>query len=295
MTRSPRPVAGWRRALLGVLGELLGSIAWLLRIRRRVVLGNLRLAFPELSEVERRRIGRRCFRNLGRMVPEFLLSSRMSAAELETFFVYDGLERLEAERARGRGVIVCTGHFGHFEMLGAVHALKGIPITMITRRLGRSRLNDLWRGARERAGVEDLVARRGGTLAAARRALKEGRVLGYIIDQNQPFRRAIFPTFFGVKAATAATPAVLAIRTKAPVFFAVAVPLEGGRHRVVVEGPLAPPATGRGQDAVLAFTQDLNDRLEKWVRAYPEAWYWLHRRWKTRPAGEGGPSTGGAA
>ncbi|HUK66398.1 MAG TPA: lipid A biosynthesis acyltransferase [Anaeromyxobacteraceae bacterium] len=294
MTDRPGPLARVERAALRGLGEFVGVLAWLLRVRRRVVLANLRLAFPQLSERERRRIGKKCYVNLGRMAPEFLLAPRLTTAEIDRFFDYDGFDRLEAERARGRGVIVCTGHFGHFEMLAAVHALKGIPITMITRPMGRSRLNDLWRGTRARAGVEDLIARKGETLKAARRALAAGRVLGYVIDQNQPARRAIFPRFFGVPAATSATPAVLALRTGTPVFFAVALPLDGGRHRVVIEGPLAVPTSGRRDEDVLAFTQDLNDRLERWVRAYPEQWYWLHRRWKTRPSGEGGRG-GGAA
>jgi KDO2-lipid IV(A) lauroyltransferase len=149
--------------------------------------------------------------------------------------------------------------------------------------MGKSGANDAWRRARRRAGVEDLVVTKGETLKAARRALAAGRVLGYVIDQNQPRRRAIFPTFFGVPAATSATPALLARRTGAAVVFVVAVPLAGGRHRVVIEGPLDPPDTGDHARDALAFMQDLNDRLERWVRAHPECWYWLHRRWKTRP------------
>ena len=122
--------------------------------------------------------------------------------------------------------------------------LRGVPITMITRPMGKSGANDLWRRAREQAGVEDLAVERGQTLRAATRSLKAGRVLGYVIDQNQPRRRAIFPTFFGVPAATAPTPAVLAMRTGAAVVFTLSVPLGDGRHKVVIEGPIEPPDTG---------------------------------------------------
>jgi KDO2-lipid IV(A) lauroyltransferase len=165
----------------------------------------------------------------------------------------------------------------------------GVPITTITRRMGRAGANDAWRRARARTGVEELVVKKGETLKAAVRALRQGRVLGYVIDQNQPRHRAIFPTFFGVPAATSPAPAILAIRTGAAVIFIVAVAQADGRHRVVIEGPLRVPRTGdRGRD-VLAFMQDLNDRLERMVRAHPEQWYWLHRRWKTRPGEAGGP------
>lgn len=271
------------RRLLDALGAFAGWLLWALHVRRRVVMENLRLAFPEKGEAERRAIARATFVNLGRMAPEFFLAPRMTREELGRVFVYEGWEKFEAARARGRGVIACTAHFGNFELLAAVHNLKGVPITMITRAMGRSRFNDLWRGARARAGVEDLVVKKGETLRAAVRSLKEGRVLGYVIDQNQPRRRAVFPTFFGVPAATSPAPAVLSLRTGAAVVFVLDVPLEGGRHRVVLEGPLEVPDTGDRDRDVLSFMQDLNDRLERHVRQHPSRWYWLHRRWKTRP------------
>jgi KDO2-lipid IV(A) lauroyltransferase len=278
-----RPVPRWVRSVLYALGAFLGWLAWTLRVRRRVVLENLRLAFPEKTEADRRAIARATYRNLGRMAPEFLLVPRLTRAELDAIFEYEGWERYEAARARGKGVIACTAHFGNFEVLAAAHTLRGVPITMISRAMGKSGANDLWRRARLRAGVEDLVVKKGETLKAARHALASGRVLGYVIDQNQPPRRAIFPAFFGVPAATSATPAVLALRSGAAVVFVLAVPKGDGRHRVVIEGPLEVPDTGDRERDVLLFTQDLNDRLERWVRAHPEHWYWLHRRWKTRP------------
>jgi KDO2-lipid IV(A) lauroyltransferase len=274
------------RAWLLAFGTALGWIVWSLGIRRRVVAENLRLAFPEKSDVERRRIARETFLNLGRMIPDFLRVPYLSKEELERLFVYEGWEGFERAKAAGKGIVACTGHFGNFDMLAAAQTLRGIPITMITRQMGKSGANDLWREARRRSGVEDLVVQKGETLKAATRALKSGRVLGYVIDQNQPKRRAIFPTFFGVPAATSATPAWLSLRTGAAVIFTLAVPLGDGRQKVVVEGPLAVPDTGDRERDVLAFMQDLNDRLERWVRLHPSHWYWLHRRWKTRPDGE---------
>jgi KDO2-lipid IV(A) lauroyltransferase len=274
------------RSALHAFGTGLGWLVWALHVRRGVVLANLRLAFPEKSEAERRAIARGTYLNLGQMIPDFLRVPSLTREELERLFVYEGWDGYEKARAMGKGIVACTGHFGNFDLLAAAQTLRGIPITMITRKMGKSGANDLWREARRRSGVEDLQVSKGETLKAATRALKSGRVLGYVIDQNQPQRRAIFPTFFGVPAATSATPAFLALRTGAAVIFTVSVPLEDGRHKVVVEGPLSVPDTGDRERDVLAFMQDLNDRLEKYVRLYPERWYWLHRRWKTRPDGE---------
>jgi KDO2-lipid IV(A) lauroyltransferase len=284
-------ILGWLlaripRRWLDAFGAAIGALIWALGIRRRVVLDNLRLAFPEKGEEERREIARRTYRNLGQMIPDFLRVPFLPREEIERMFVYEGWEKFEEARARGKGVIAATGHFGNFDLLAAAHTLKGVPITTISRQMGKSGANDLWRAIRRRSGVEDLVVTKGSTIAAATRSVRSGRVLGYVIDQNQPLRHAIFPTFFGVPAATAPTPAVLAMRSGAAVVFTLSVPLGDGRHKVIVEGPLDPPDTGDRERDVLAFMQDLNDRLERWIRVYPDRWYWLHRRWKTRPPEE---------
>src|SRR5512138_466782 len=276
------------RRWLEAFGAFLGALIWVLGIRRRVVLDNLRLAFPEKSEAERIAIARRTYRNLGQMIPDFLRVPFLPREEIARIFEYDGWEVMEAAQAKGQGIICCTAHFGNFDLLAAAHTLRGIPVTMITRQMGKSGANDLWRAIRKRSGVEDLVVSKGSTLAAAVKSVHSGRVLGYVIDQNQPLRHAIFPTFFGVPAATAPTPAVIAMRSGAAVLFTVSVPLGDGRHKVIMEGPLVPPDTGDRDRDVLAFMQDLNDRLERWVRVYPDRWYWLHRRWKTRPTERGG-------
>jgi KDO2-lipid IV(A) lauroyltransferase len=277
------------RRVLIALGGFLGWLLWVLHVRRGVVMGNLRLAFPEWTEAKRRQVARQTYRNLGRMAPEFLLVSRLDKDELERMFVYDPgtVDTVLAARASGRPMVVCTAHFGNFENLAAVHNLKGYPITMVVRALGGGWFGRFWNRGRSKAGLEVLEVTRGETLKAAQRAMRQGRVLGYVIDQNMSARRAIFPTFFGVPAATAPTPAYLAMRSGAVIFFMLDVPLPDGRHRLVVEGPLEVPDTGDRDADVLAFMQDLNDRLERWVRLYPDRWYWLHRRWKTRPPAPG--------
>lgn len=270
------------RRLLLHLGALLGVVAFALRVRRRVVLENLALAFPEKPERERRAIARATYVHFGRVMVEFLLLPRLAPDEAAKIFVWDGFERYEAAKAGGHGIIACTAHYGNFEVLAAANTMAGIPITMVSRAMGRSRFNDLWRGTRAKAGVEDLVVGRGNVVRGAIRALERGRVLGYVIDQNEPSHHAVFPTFFGVPAATSPTPAVLARRTGAAVIFLVAIPLPDGRHRIVVDGPLELRDTGDGEADDRELMQRMNDLLERRVREHPECWYWFHRRWKRR-------------
>jgi Kdo2-lipid IVA lauroyltransferase/acyltransferase len=288
----PRPI------LMG-FGAFLGWLIWTLGIRRRVTLENLRLAFPEKTEAERRAIARANYRHLGQMIPDFLRVPTMSPEELDRVFVYQGWENYLKAAALGKGVIACTAHFGNFDLLASANTRRGVPITQVAREMGKNFANDLLREARRRSGVHELVVKRGQTMRAIIRALGENRVIGYVIDQNQPVR-PIFPTFFGVPAATAATPAYLARRTGCAVIFTLSVPLGDGRHQVLIEGPLDVPDTGDAAADDLAFMQLLNDKLELWVRRHPERWYWLHRRWKTRPparpaAAPSAPATAGGA
>jgi KDO2-lipid IV(A) lauroyltransferase len=279
------------RPILSAVGSFLGWLLWTLRVRRRVVMDNLRLAFPEKSEAERLAIARGNFRHLGQMIPDFLRVPSMRPEELDRVFVYDGWENFETAAARGKGVIACTAHFGNFDLLSSANTRRGVPITQIARVMGKNPVNDLWRAARRRSGVDELVVRPGQTVRALIKALKARRVIGWTIDQNQP-DRPVFPTFFGVPAATAATPAYLARLTGCAVIFTLSVPLGDGRHKVLIEGPLDPPATGDHEADDLAFMQILNDKLEHWVRLHPDRWYWVHRRWKTRPPPPAAAPTG---
>lgn len=291
MTRLLDLLAKIPRPVLMAFGAFLGWLIWTLRIRRRVALENLRLAFPEKTEAERRAIARANFRHLGEMIPDFLRVPTLSPEELDRIFVYQGWENYERAAARGKGIIACTAHFGNFDLLASANNRRGVPITQIARAMGKNVANDLIRETRRRSGIEELVVRPGQTVRAVIKALHQNRVIGWVIDQNQPVR-PIFPTFFGVPAATAATPAFLARRTGCAVLFTLSVPLGDGRHEVLIEGPLEVPDTGDPEADDLAFMQRLNDKLEAWVRRYPERWYWVHRRWKTRPpaGGRRGPA-----
>jgi KDO2-lipid IV(A) lauroyltransferase len=271
--------------VIAAFGAALGWLIWAARIRRKVVLENLARAFPEKSDAERLEIARRTFLSLGQMLFDFLRVPYLPAAELERVFVAEGWDCYERAAARGTGVVACTAHFGNFEALAGAHTMRGVPITTISRQMADNWINRAWRAFRHKSGVDEIVVQRNATFKAASRALKARRVLGFVIDQNDTSRSAVFPTFFGVPAATSPTPAWLALRTGAAVVFVLSYPLGDGRHRVILEGPLEVPDTGDRDRDVLAFMQDLSGRLERWIRERPEQWYWLHRRWKTRPPG----------
>ena len=272
----------WARFLLRA-GEILGSVAWALGVRKQVALDGLRRAFPERTDQERRETARAAYRLLGRTLAEVVLSPRLPDAELEQLIRFDNWERYEAARAAGCGVVIAVAHFGNWELLARAAVRRGMELTAITRAL-KGRINQPILAARRREGGMRELPDRGSTEAALR-LLRRGETLGVIVDQNMRPSRGIFVDFFGEQACTTPAAAVFALRTGAQLMAVVSVRGPDGSHRVRFEGPFAPPPGARGRSAVRALTQEVTRAVEGAVRAHPDHWFWVHRRWKTRPPG----------
>jgi Kdo2-lipid IVA lauroyltransferase/acyltransferase len=269
----------WARFLLA-LGEALGSAAWGVGFRRRVALDGLRRAFPEWTEEDRRAMGRAAYRQLGRSLAEVALARNLRDADLDDLVRFDNWEVYESARALGRGVVVAVAHFGNWEVLARACARRGVPLTAITRAL-RGRLNQQLLAARREGGLRELPDK--GSTGAALRLLRRGETLAVVVDQNMRPSRGVFVDFFGTPACTTPAAAVLALRSGAPLLAAFPVRAADGTHRVRLEGPFSPPPGARGRSAVLALTQEVTRAVERAVRERPDHWFWVHRRWKTRP------------
>jgi Kdo2-lipid IVA lauroyltransferase/acyltransferase len=269
----------WARFVIA-LGEAAGTLAFLLGLRRQVALDGLRRAFPQLSEPERRTLARAAYRQLGRSLAEIAVARRLPDPELEHLVRFDGWERYETARAQGHGVVVAIAHFGNWELLARAGARRGVPLTAITRRL-RGAVNERLVAARREGGLRELPDK--GSLLAALKVLRRGETLAIVVDQNMRPSRGVFVDFFGAPACTTPAAAVLALRARAPLIAAFPVRERDGTHRVVVEGPFQAPPGARGHPAVLALTQEITRAVERMVRAHPDHWFWVHRRWKTRP------------
>lgn len=271
------------RALLA-LGAFLGALLSLLGIRKKIALQNLATAFPEKDDAWRRATLRAFYGHLGLLVAEFFRAPYLRPEEADALVEVEGFERFAPEYEKGQGAIVITAHFGNFELLGSFFARRGMPVTAITKRLSRNFANAFWLDQRRRAGLREVPD--SGSIRDILKVLRAGEILAVMIDQNMIPRRAIFAPYFGKQAATTPAPAIFAERTGAPVFLALMHRLPGGRHRVTVEGPIPFDRTGDRDADVAAFTAKLNRELERHVREEPSSWYWIHRRWKTRPPEE---------
>ncbi|MGH9943740.1 MAG: lysophospholipid acyltransferase family protein [Pyrinomonadaceae bacterium] len=277
----PRPAAV-------AVGRTVGHAAYALagRLRRAGEI-NLRLAFPELDQREHERILRGTFDSLGRLLGEFSQFPRATSESMRRIVEYDSqdVKLLEVARERGRGVIFLTSHLGAWEVLSFAHSAMYEPLSFLVRPIDNPRVEDLVEGIRTRFGNRPIAKN-----AAARAALKilrEGGTLGILADLNTQRREGVFVPFFGHLACTTSSVAVLALRTDATVIPACAVWEESRQRFVFRGGPILELIrTGDAEQDLLLNTAQFTAALERQIRAYPEQWLWIHKRWRTRPEGE---------
>lgn len=244
---------------------------------RRLALKNLEAAFPTRSAEERRAIARDMFAHFGRLLTVLLKFSTMTPAQMLGRVEFEGEERVRAAHALGKGVLLFTGHFGYWEINALVHALVLNPMSVLARPLDNPLLHQLLEDVRGRTG--NSVIYRRGAVRRVLRALAANQAVAVLIDQHIQTADAVYVDFFNRPAATTSALAALAMRTGAPVIPVFALPLPGGRFRMVYEHAVDPPEP-TNPDALRDFTQRCTDVLEMYVRRYPGLWLWMHRRWR---------------
>jgi Kdo2-lipid IVA lauroyltransferase/acyltransferase len=272
----------WARALGATLGALACATTGRLR---RTGERNLWLAYPESDPAWRDQLLRALYRNLGLQLAEFCQMRRYTRANTRGFLRYQGLQHFLAAHAEGNGVLVVTGHLGMWELSSFYHSLMGYPMSMVIRRLDNPLVDRLVNSIRCRHGNtvlhKDDFAR--GLLGAMRR----GETVGILMDTNMTPPQGVFVDYFGTPACTAAGLARVAMRTAAAVLPGFLTWRAEEQMYVLEFGErLALISTADEEQDILANTQLFTKTIEAWVRRYPEQWLWVHRRWKTRPAGE---------
>ncbi|MCC7008847.1 MAG: lysophospholipid acyltransferase family protein [Acidobacteria bacterium] len=278
-----RAIAGWLPVSgARALGTAVGWTAYVVdRPHRRLAAQQLQAAFPVRPPRECRRIARQTFVHFGRLLIEVLQASTLPPAALLERTEFVGDDHIRAALARGKGVIMFVGHFGCWEMQGIVHPLRLPRMAVLARPLDNPYLDALLE--RIRCSTGNRIIHRQGAVRKVLRALAANEVVGIPIDQHIQDANAVIVEFFNRPAATTSALATLALRTGAPIVPAFALPLPGGRYRLIYEPPIEPPAAG-ADDPVRELTQRCSDVLEMYVRKYPHLWLWMHRRW--RPEGE---------
>ena len=271
-----------RRAGLGI-GRACGLLFHTLSARhRRIARTNLERAFgASLTPRERERLARASFAHAGKIMADAAYFRLCARLPLERLAVFEGTEHLLRAAAGKRGALVFSGHFGHWEMVGLLQPRIGVPYSMVVRPLDNARLDSYLSGLRTITGNE-LISK----YDAARgvlRALRPGRVIGLMIDQNVRGEGGVFVDFFGRPASTTPALAIFALKTGAPIVPMFSYPLPDGRLRIRYGEPIVAARRGTLAEDIHAITQQCTRILEQEIRAHPECWLWMHNRWRTQP------------
>jgi KDO2-lipid IV(A) lauroyltransferase len=269
-------------------GVRLGNLGYLVAGRqRRRALANLNLAYgEEMTPAQRTALTRRIFQHFGRATIDFLRAPARSVADLARLVSCEGWEHVETALARGKGVVLVTGHLGNWELLGRwLATVQKVPLTVVAREPDHPALAAYLRSMRENAGF--TVLSKGGAARGLLRALKRGEAILILNDQNSA---DVFVPFFGIPTGTAVGPASLALHSGAALIPLYCVEKPDHSFHVNCLPPLAADSAIAGETIsatenqpadILQVTAALNRVLEDVVRQYPEQWLWLHNRWKS--------------
>ncbi|MGA2902913.1 MAG: lysophospholipid acyltransferase family protein [Candidatus Korobacteraceae bacterium] len=277
----PRPLAHGAGILIG------GWVYHLHPRLRRVGLRNLELAFPEKSPAERRKILRGVYVSLGRLLGEACLFPRYTQANVSRIAAYQGFENFEAAEKQEKGVLLLTAHLGAWEVGSFFHSLQGHPMQIVVRPLDNPYVDALvtrYRGLHGNTMISKQEFARG-LIAAMRR----NETVGILMDTNMTPPQGVFVDFFGIPACAASGLARIALYTSASVVpaFTIWDPVLR-KYRVEFDRPVELVRTGNDDADAVANTARFTQIIEGYIRRYPDQWLWVHRRWKTRPAGEPG-------
>jgi Kdo2-lipid IVA lauroyltransferase/acyltransferase len=276
----PRPVG------IAVIRFLAACAYWLDSRHRHIAAVNLKIAFPDLTDRERRQIALKSFQNTGMNLLEVSRLPTLHRDNIESLVSYDpcyGLNNYSAACAKGKGILYLTGHFSSWELLPAAHALHGYPLSFITRPLDNVPLEKYLLRIRELTG--NRVINKRNSARPVLKALISGDKAGILMDQNTSSQEGIFVDFFGIPAATTTSVALFALRTDAPVLPGYLTPLRQGRYTIKFLAPMEVIRTGDMSRDLEINTRRFNEVIEGIIREQPESWLWGHRRWKNQPPG----------
>lgn len=259
-------------------GARLGALSRrILRSRDRLAMRNLRDTFPSKSERELREILDKSWRYFGWEMLEFVRAQGYSLDDLAERCPFVNVEILEQARARGKGTLLLSGHFGGWEIGGLAIMSIVNDVRTVARPLDNELLERELALSRGRTGVEVVDRRR--AARALLRGLAENAVVVLLTDQAVQPREGVLVPFMGRNAWTTDAPAKLALRSGATIVFAFCIP-DRTRHRLEFEGPIVVDELNESERNPVALTERINDVISRRIAARPELWLWMHDRWK---------------
>ncbi len=266
--------------LVPPLGRLLGRIYYTLdKSHRKRAMENMVLAGYSPAQAEA--LTREAFANMGMTLLEVMrLPWLRSASDLDGMVRCEGLELLDEALKRSRGVMLITGHLGNWELMATWYALHGYTMDVVVRELDSPLGARLMEWMRTCHGNAMVLKKR--SMRRLLKTLAGGGIAGLLIDQNVARVEGVFVDFFGVPACTNKGPAMLAAVSGAAVL-PTFITRENGRHVIRIGPEIEVVSTGDRKKDALENTARFTRAVEEAIRNAPAEWFWVHRRWKTRP------------
>ena len=261
---------------LGIgLGELLYRF---LGRYRRVALKNLAMVYADRSDKERVRMARAVFHHFGEMAAEFLKLPKLTREDVDRMATVEGEEHLREALELNKGGFIITGHFGNWEFLARWLATHGYKLNVVARDARDPVATKLMTEIRQGSGAQVLY--RGSSARAILQSLKRNELVALLPDQNAA---DVFVPFLGVSTGTVDGPAILHLKTGAPLLFSWCTRTPDDRFRILFEAPVSVAPTADRAADIVRLTTIINARLEAQIRNCPTQWLWLHDRWKATP------------
>ena len=239
---------------------------------------NLAAAYPDQPDSWHHLVARGVFEHLGRLLVELLIT-RAEIRRLSGRLRYEGLENLEAAIRNGKGYFLLSGHFGNWEWVAMMQGLLGSPLWIVTRPLDNPYL-ERWLAA-VRSATGNRVIHKRNAIREVVKGIRERRGVAFVVDQHFSDRNAHVVPFFHRPAATTPALGTLAVRMGVPVVPVFSFPQPDGSYLVEYQEAIWPPQEMAPDEAAYAVTAEATRRIEGAIRRQPEAWFWVHRRWRT--------------
>jgi KDO2-lipid IV(A) lauroyltransferase len=261
-----------------LLGWCLG-ILWFdfFRIRRKVAIENLGIAFPDWTMAKKTKVARASLVNMGHTIIEFAIMVHFKPTWVGEYFEFEGLEYYDKAISEGKGCLGLSMHVGNGDFACMGLGIRGRPLTVISKQFKSEWLNEAWFNTRKKYGTRFIREEK--SSYDILKALKKNQHVVFVLDQFMGPPAGIETTFFGKKTGTAAGLALFQLRSKLSVLPTYNF-RRGGKVVAKLEKPLEVPITGDRSVDIPILTQKYNDKIEEIVRQYPEQWMWIHRRWK---------------
>ena len=263
-------------------GKYMGLLYYYLAKRQRQrAVAQMRASMGN-SKAEAEALIRQSFINIGRNFLEVMYMPNLTAENFEAYMEIHHMERMKAALAEGHGVVILTAHIGNWEWLSAALTFSGLPLTAIVKPQPNEQHTRLLNEFREMVGVE-VFSRGTSELLGATRALKQGKCLGFLVDQDGGPGGA-FIDFLGKEASTPMGAAVFSKKFLSPVVPAFILRKPDGKHKVIIGEPLRYEDHGDANKDLFDFTVRMTRIVEKLILENPSQWLWFQKRWNTPPA-----------